>query len=167
MRLENAREDKVRRTIKMIFAPTDLSEFSAAGVRYALELGRALGANVTVYHGVGTDELMVHDNLRPMPSFPDTYEGELSRFLADYCADLLPGAAVERKVEIGAADVNIAGEAAKTGADLIVISTHGRTGLSHILMGSVTEKVVRHAPCPVLSIKPDGVGNEERRAATA
>ncbi|MEX0602822.1 MAG: universal stress protein, partial [Bacteroidota bacterium] len=46
--------------------------------------------------------------------------------------------------------------AESTGVDLIVIATHGLTGLEHLLMGSVTEKVVRMAPCPVLTLKPFG-----------
>jgi len=53
---------------------------------------------------------------------------------------------------MGAPAKNIVQEAKKEGADLIVMSTHGRTGLAHMLVGSVTEKVIRHAPCPVLSI---------------
>jgi nucleotide-binding universal stress UspA family protein len=49
--------------------------------------------------------------------------------------------------------------------DLIVISTHGRTGLSHILVGSITERVVRHAPCPVLSIHPEPSEKRHIKAA--
>ncbi|MCZ7684405.1 MAG: universal stress protein [Sandaracinaceae bacterium] len=46
--------------------------------------------------------------------------------------------------------------AAKENVDLIVLSTHGRTGLAHLLIGSVAEKVVRHAPCPVLTVRAPG-----------
>ena len=141
--------------IKKILAPTDLSDLSAAGVRYALELGRAVGAAVTVYHAVGTEELMAIDHLRPLPPVLETYENALSRFLEDHCLDLLPLVEVTAKAEIGAAEVNIVEQAEKAGVDLIVISTHGRTGLSHVLVGSVTERVVRYAPCPVLSIRPE------------
>ena len=141
--------------IKKILAPTDLSELSAAGVRYALELGHAVGAAVTLYHAIGTEELMGHENLRPMPPVLETYDSALTRFLEHHCLDLLPLVEVHTKVEIGVADINIVDEAKKEATDLIVISTHGRTGLSHVLVGSVTERVVRHAPCPVLSIRPD------------
>jgi nucleotide-binding universal stress UspA family protein len=52
--------------------------------------------------------------------------------------------------------IKIIEAAQEKAADLIVMATHGRTGLSHALMGSVAEKVVRHAPCPVLTIRPKG-----------
>ena len=66
----------------------------------------------------------------------------------------MPGVRVHEKVEIGTPEINIVEQAKKEGSDLIVISTHGRSGLTHILLGIVTEKVVRRAPCPVLSIRP-------------
>ena len=61
---------------------------------------------------------------------------------------------VDERVELGSADKNILEQAEKEGVDLIVISTHGRTGLSRAFLGSVTERVVRNAPCLVLAIPP-------------
>jgi nucleotide-binding universal stress UspA family protein len=55
-------------------------------------------------------------------------------------------------VELGTAYVNIAEIAEREGADVIMMATHGRTGLDHVLLGSVTEKVIAHAHCPVLAI---------------
>jgi nucleotide-binding universal stress UspA family protein len=63
----------------------------------------------------------------------------------------------------GSANEVIVETAKKEGADLIVISTHGRTGLAHVLMGSVAEKVARHAPCAVLVVR--GLGRRRRTAA--
>ncbi len=74
---------------------------------------------------------------------------------ARFTLNLMSGIEVEEKVEMGAPDKNIVKLAETWGADLIVISTHGRTGLSRMFTGSVTENVVRHALCPVLSIHPD------------
>jgi universal stress protein A len=141
--------------IKTILAPTDLSDFSLAGVRYALELAASLGAEATVYHAIEVEELMRHSTLGLLDNLVEKSDDALRRFLEVHCADLTPRAKVRTKVELGAPDTNIVEEAKKSGADLIVISTHGRTGLSHILVGSVTEKVVRHAGCPVLSIRPE------------
>jgi nucleotide-binding universal stress UspA family protein len=59
---------------------------------------------------------------------------------------------VRQKIELGNPYSNIADLAEREAVDLIVMSTHGRTGLDHILLGSVTEKVIAHAPCPVLAI---------------
>lgn len=146
--------------IKKILAPTDLSDLSLEGVRYALNSARVLGAEVTAYHVIELEELMRYSYLGLLDDLADKYGVALSRFLELHCADLLPLAEVHTKVELGTPDINIVEEAKKEGVDLIVISTHGRTGLSHIVVGSVTERVVRNAPCPVLSIHP-----ESRKAA--
>ena len=62
------------------------------------------------------------------------------------------GVKVENSVENGHAGEQICRRAQELGADLIVTSTHGRTGLKHVLLGSTAEYVVRHAPCPVLVV---------------
>jgi len=157
--------------IRKIFAPTDLSELSAAGVGYALNLAYALGAEVTVYHVVDYDELIHYGQALTREtaaggaseSSADLLEGykfALSRFLNTHFSDLIPWVKIRERVELGTPARNIVERAAKEGSDLIVISTHGRTGLAHMLMGSVTEKVMRNGPCPVLSIPP---GREEKK----
>ncbi len=164
--------------IKKILAPTDLSDLSHAGVRYPLNLAKTVGAEVTVYHVVNYQELLwygekIKDKIAtdstfgPSDSILEKYQIALSRFLKEHFSDLIPSVKVHEKVEMGNPDVNIVEEARKERADLIVISTHGRTGLSHILLGSVTEKGVRHAPCPVLSIRPEREQKASQRAAVA
>ncbi len=148
--------------ISKILAPTDFSELSRGGVRYALELAKVVGAEVTVYHVVSQGELMQYqtelskgtseDQLRPLLHPVDTYQKAMSRFMKTHFADLTADVKVHEQVEMGVAEKNIVNLAEEQGMDLIVISTHGRTGLSHMLVGSVTEKVVRLARCPVLSI---------------
>lgn len=165
-------------TIKKILAPTDLSELSAAGVRHALELARTSGVEVTVYLVVGFKEMMnfgeelsewptAGHTTRPPVSILERYRAALARFLEEHCSDLLPLVEVHKKVELGMPEKDIVEEAKKEGADLIVISTHGRTGLSHLVAGSVTEMVIRHAPCPVLSIRPEPKEGEKHKAAAA
>lgn len=151
--------------IKKVIAPTDLSELSRVGVRYALDLARAAGAEVTVYHVVNYEELKEYAEkmweegtaylqARPPNHILQRYQLALSRFLNDHFGAAMAGLKVRALVEMGAADKNIVELARKEHVDLIVMSTHGRTGLPHVLIGSVTEKVVRHAPCAVLSIHP-------------
>ena len=151
--------------IKRILAPTDLSELSQAGVRYALNLAKTVGAEVTVYHVVNYEELLEYgekmkekiatdSTFGPPHSVLEKYQSALTLFLKTHFSELIPAVKVDEKVELGTPDVNIVEQAKKEAADLIVISTHGRTGLAHMLLGSVTEKVVRTAPCPVLSIRP-------------
>lgn len=163
--------------IKKILAPTDLSKFSRSGVRYALELARDAGAELIVLHVVnyeeitqfqrGSDEVAVADfSSRAPQKLLERHQHALRGFLKENCSDLLPLVEIEEKVEFGRPDKSIIEEARSAGVDLIVISTHGRSGLSHMILGSVTEKVVREASCPVLSIRPDLV-KEETIAATA
>ncbi|MBI3000417.1 MAG: universal stress protein [Deltaproteobacteria bacterium] len=151
--------------IHKILAPTDLSEISQAGVRYALNLARAVGAEVTVYQVLSPEEVMQYvDKLKqveagePAQRLPSPilqrYEAVLARFLSDNFSDLIPWLKVREKVEVGRPDKAIVQRAKIEGSDLIVIATHGRSGLAHILLGSVTEKVVRTAPCPVLTVHP-------------
>ena len=64
---------------------------------------------------------------------------------------------VTRRVVVGIPYRKIVEVADEEKSDLIVMTTHGRTGLSHLVMGSVTEKIVRTAPCPVLTIRPTSV----------
>lgn len=151
--------------IHKILAPTDLSEISQTGVRYALNLARSVGAEVTVYQVLSPEEVMKYgDKLkqveagepaRRLPSpILERYEAALARFLSDYFSDLIPWLKVREKVDVGRPDKAIVQRAKIEGSDLIVIATHGRSGLAHILLGSVTEKVVRTAPCPVLTVRP-------------
>jgi universal stress protein A len=139
--------------IEKILAPTDLSDLSALGVRYALELFRGWGAEVTVYHVTDATELAKY-KASSLQDLIDKHKNSLSQFLSERFSDLLPLVEVREKVEIGAPAAMIIAEAEKEGSDLIVMSTHGRTGLAHILMGSVTEQVVRNAVCPVFSVHP-------------
>ena len=184
-----------------ILAPTDLSEFSKTGVRYALNLAKVIGAEVTVCHVVDPEE-PVQCEKKPggnesiarvitkmievtldryvetraislCPAFHPAdpplqkYRTALRQFLSENFSDLIPTINVQEKVERGTPDEKIVEIAAKQGVDLIVISTHGRTALTHVLMGSVTENVIRKAPCPVLAIGPESSEKREERRATA
>jgi nucleotide-binding universal stress UspA family protein len=152
--------------IKKILAPTDLSELSRAGVRYALNKAKDHGAEVIIYHVVTADEMLNlservskdgfgrSDSSNLLKNFLETYRLSLARFVRQNFFDLLPFVRVDERVELGSADKNILEQAEKEGVDLIVMSTHGRTGLSRAFLGSVTERVVRNAPCLVLAIPP-------------
>ena len=139
--------------VEKILAPTDLSELSRVGLEYALELARGWGAEVTVYHLANVAELASY-KASSMEGLLSKHRQILEQFLNDSFAELLPLVEVRQKVEIGSPATSILEEAEREGSDLIVMSTHGRTGLAHMLMGSVTEQVVRNAYCPVFSIHP-------------
>jgi len=152
--------------VKKILAPTDLSKLSLTGIRYAFSLAQSFNAEVTVYHVINRDEIMqFSEQLRRFGNqiaigqhtvdLLEESQDALSHFLRDNITDPLPLVKVQTKVEIGLPYKNIVERARDDGADLIVMSTHGRTGFSHLFLGSVTEKVVRTAPCPVVSIHPE------------
>src|SRR3990170_1317045 len=139
--------------IEKILAPTDLSELSCLGLSYALELARGWGASVTVYLVADAAELANY-KARSLDGLIERHQQSLSQFLNEHFANLLASVEVASKVELGTPASNIVAEAEKSGYDLIVMSTHGRTGVAHMLMGSVTEQVLRNATCPVFSVRP-------------
>jgi nucleotide-binding universal stress UspA family protein len=141
--------------IKQILCSTDFSEASLEGLKYGVQMAKQFGARLTVAHVVPL--------IPPLPSDPNfvfkvpEYERALhqdaQRKIEKILKDLEPQGIVAKSV-LGHGDPGeeIVRLAADEGADLIVISTHGATGWRHLLFGSVAEKVVRLASCPVLSV---------------
>jgi nucleotide-binding universal stress UspA family protein len=144
--------------IKKILAPTDLSELSLGGVRYALEIAKSEGAEVIVYYVIVYPTLFHTDSSEVDSLLADEFLENGKRLLNSYLtyhfANLMRRVKVRHLAEPGVPHSAIVEKAEKERVDLIVMSTHGRTGLSHMLIGSVTERVVRKASCPVLSIHP-------------
>jgi len=140
--------------IKKILAPTDFSELSKLGIRYALETARDVSAEVIVYHAIdfGADWHHRRADFGPNRDMLEESRGLMDKFLADHFSDLIDLVEVHQVVEIGAPHKNIVEKAAEEGVDIIVMSTHGRTGVDHFILGSVAEKVVARAPCPVLVV---------------
>ena len=139
-----------------ILLPTDLSEYARYAQPYAIELTSAYGAVLHLIHVVDTHWMgpvasaefpgQIEDSLRHSRE-----EGEkaLQVLQEEISGDL----DLRAEVLLGAPHVEIVRYARKEEMDLIVLATHGRTGLAHALIGSVAEKVVQMAPCPVLTIK--------------
>jgi nucleotide-binding universal stress UspA family protein len=158
--LPDFRESPVEK-IKTILAPTDLSELSLAGVRYALELAQSQDAEVILYYVVGIAENWVSGRAEyefdPVRGMVEDQKLLLDRFVREKLSDLSAKVKVRQIVEIGVPYKSIVEKAEGENVDMIVMSTHGRTGFDHMLIGGVTEKVVRRATRPVLSIRPVGV----------
>lgn len=95
-----------------------------------------------------------HDEFYTVDRLIEKHKKMLGRFLKLAVGDLLPQVSVRQEVGFGVSYKTIVEKAGEEKADLIVMSTHGWSGLFHVLIGSVTEKVVRTASCPVLSIHP-------------
>lgn len=142
--------------IKKIIAPTDLSKLSRSAVRYALELAAEQNATVIAYSVISEDSewLGSADRLNPANALVPQQRERLHGFMQEHFADLLDKVEVTELVEAGVPYNKIVEKAQSENADLIVMSTHGRTGFQQVLLGSVTAKVVARAGCPVLSIRP-------------
>jgi nucleotide-binding universal stress UspA family protein len=142
--------------IRHILAPTDFSDYSKKVLSDALELARTFGAKLSLLHVVEPSPYL--GEFTP-PTMGADLLSDLERQASDELARMLPEAQnaqieVTRSVVIGSPFRKIIETAEAEHVDLIVMATHGRTGLSHLLIGSVTERVVRTAPCPVLTIRP-------------
>lgn len=143
--------------IRRILAPTDLSNNSLPALRYAAELAEKFAAELVLLHVVQDTVLVLPDAVMPTPvAGPDLNElvaaarAGLEKIIEDLnLARLNP----KREVRIGTPAAEVDAAAKELQADLICVSTHGRTGLAHLLLGSVAEKIIRHAPCPVLVVR--------------
>jgi len=137
--------------LKKILAPTDFSELSAEGVRYACKLAKDIGAQVTVFNVVILDESNVVGK-----GEMEAHEKRLSEFTNKIAGRRTDDFKIREIVVTGQAYAAIVDYAEKERADLIVISSHGRSGLSRMLIGSVTDKLLRGATCPILVVPAGG-----------
>ena len=144
--------------LKRILVPTDFSEFSEHAAAYAAELAKRFEVDeVHCLHvsDIPADLLATSAYYMTGPSedFIAQVRQESQKNLAGFVAKNLPGVPVKTAFLEGRPFVEIIRYARENDIQLIVIATHGRTGLKHALFGSVAEKVVRKAPCPVLVVK--------------
>ena len=154
--------------IKRILVPVDFSEPSLRALDYAAQLGRAFRIELIVLHVVETVYYPFAGDLYgtgyDMSAVYRALERAGREQLARLAARLKQRRIAARTLLLmGSAPQTIVDTAKKLKADLIVMSTHGRTGLSHVLMGSVAERVVRTAACAVLTVR--GAGAVRRRGA--
>lgn len=134
--------------LERILVPTDFSASSEQALDFAMALARDTGATLLLLH-VAEPLPLYSDMPYSVVQEPDLPELR-QRLHSISVAAQIP---TERHVVVGAAADEILELAKQERADLIVMGTHGRTGLSRVLMGSVAEVVMRRAPCPVLTVK--------------
>jgi nucleotide-binding universal stress UspA family protein len=145
--------------MRTILLPTDFSDCANFALPYAAGIARATGASLLCLHVVETVVPAVGYTgmSEPLPI------GDISEQLEDSAERELPkiaesgecsGLNVEELIVHGEAATEIVRVAQERGVDLIIVSSHGRTGWGRILFGSTAEAVVRHATCPVLVVKP-------------
>ena len=145
--------------IKRILLPTDFSSYSATATKYACELATKFDAELHLLH-----TLEVHLASTPrfgmglaLPQYVHESRAAAEKALAGVLdPQWSVGRKVVRAVVEGSPKVEIVRYARTRQIDLIVLATHGRSGLAHVIIGSVAESVVRTAPCPVLTVRPEG-----------
>jgi nucleotide-binding universal stress UspA family protein len=143
--------------IKRIVVATDFSEGSDAAMERAFAIAGALGATIDLVHVLDTALLTAPSSLGSMPLVePEALMHEIDTALAARVEKAAQAGLVCQSDSLdGYPAREIVRHAQKTGADLIVVGTHGRTGIAHVIMGSVAERVVQRSSCPVLVIPPE------------
>jgi universal stress protein A len=138
-------------TIKGILAATDFSKEATLGIKFAVSLAQEYKTKLYVLHVF--DPLPQYDYLLEdyRKKRKDELKDELPRVIPHEVKETLD---VEEILEEGhPVHHTIVEKAKELGVDLIVLATRGRTGLAHVLLGSVAEHVIRHAPCPVFVVR--------------
>jgi nucleotide-binding universal stress UspA family protein len=137
---------------RRILCPIDFDYNSTAALEIARELAEARGATVHLLH---VAKVPSHDMDVPVPFDPDPrWERAARAKLEDIARDRLEGRVpYQLHVISGTPDDDVVRMAHELEADLVVMATHGRKGLSHFILGSVAERVMREARCPVLTVR--------------
>jgi universal stress protein A len=141
---------------KNIIFTTDFSDTSIAALPWALDMAKMLDADISCVYVVETPQIYSSLDMGAVaiPTTADLVESANARmknFIAEHLGDT--SATAEGKIVVGHAATEIVKSAKESDAKLIVITTHGYSGVKHVLLGSTTEDVVRHAACPVLSVR--------------
>jgi nucleotide-binding universal stress UspA family protein len=144
-------------SIKTIMVPTDFSEASEAALKYGRALADAFGASLHLVHVM--EDLLAHAWAAEayMASMPNL-RAEIEKEAHARLAAMLPDELRQRYRAVlallsGNPFVEIVRYAKTSSVDLIVMGTHGRGPIAHVLLGSVAERVVRKSPCPVLTVR--------------
>ena len=142
---------------KKILCPVDFSDASRSALEVASELARRFDGEVTVFHayplpGYTLPEGTVLPASGMLQELAEQTDALLARWKVEALADGAPRVSTGKAVGEPAAEIVAAAEDGNY--DAIVVGTHGRTGLAHVLLGSVAERVVRRAPMPVITVRP-------------
>jgi universal stress protein A len=141
--------------LKRILVPTDFSDPSEGALKTAMAFGRMFGATLDLVH-VAVEVAYPLPPPIDLASLPIDIGPALDRAAEGLAAEEArvrqAGIACESTTLVGRADQEIVERARATGANLIIMGTHGRSGIAHALLGSNAERVVQHTPCPVLIV---------------
>jgi universal stress protein A len=140
-------------TIKSILCPVDFSEASLNAVRYACEFAKAMNAKVYLLNVVEPRPMVADMSMNYIPLEEDLEKAATEDIDVMKSDIVKKGIAALSDIRIGQPADIILTLAADPEINLVIMGSHGKTGLSRLLMGSVAEEVVRKSPCPVLIVK--------------
>jgi len=143
-------------TINKVLVPIDFSDYSKSALKYAVNFAKSFNAEIILIYVV---EPVIYPpdfsmGQIAMPSINTEWDDRAKEELQNLAKSEIVGTAnVKTVIKTGKPFVEIIETAREENVDLIIIATHGRSGVEHILFGSTAEKVVRKAPCPVLTLR--------------
>ena len=142
-------------TLKKILVPTDFSKHSGKAMLYGAELAAKFGAELHLLHAIETTPMMYGEGAYLPPESEADMEASAVKQLDDLQVDAASGLKIVRKAKHEHPFVETVRYAKENHIGLIVLGTHGRGAIAHMLLGSVAERVVRKAPCPVLTVRDE------------
>ena len=152
--------------IATILVPVDFSASSVPACEFALDLAARFGARVNLLHVIENNTLPDFEKF-PLVRNPQNLIAKVKKDLVVLARKGgHPVVPVQAEVRVGSPWQEIVAAASRLNADLIVLPTHGYSGLKHLLLGSVAERVVRHAPCPVLVLRTPAPKRPKEARAT-
>ena len=139
-----------------ILIPLDFSKPAGKALEYAKAFARQFDAKLVLVHVLEPMVVPAELGYGFVPPPEETLPVDAIREkLAGVAAELGSDINVSTQVRIGRPWSEVVDAAKESATDLLIVATHGRTGLQHALLGSVAEKIIRHAPCPVLVVRND------------
>lgn len=144
------------KSIKKILYATDFSESSAPACDYALTLAKLANAEVHVLHVIGEFADRRKSMIQPeaMALLEREVEVQALKDMEEFCREKFAGAIIyATEVVMGIPFQEIIKKAGELPADLVVVGTHGRTGMEHVIVGSTAERIVRRSLIPVLTVR--------------
>ena len=150
-------------TIKRIVVPIDLSTCSLDALEYAVQFAKPLGAAVTILHAMEPVAYGLDFSLSHAKEWKEQREYLEKRLNVLSACVTAQGVQADHVLRPGLPADSIVSYVSQQGFDLMIMGTHGRRGISHVLLGSIAGAMLRHAPCPVLTVRQFNFGSDHER----
>jgi nucleotide-binding universal stress UspA family protein len=152
-KISRSKGDRPKISLRRLLVPVDFSEPSFQALRHAIELAKELRATLRILHVVAADDGWLRLGREEFRDLDKSLQKQATKELQAMAKAHVPRKVrANLEVRIGRPAEEIVAAASDANSDVIVLSTHGHTGLDRLLIGSVAERVMRMAPCPVFLI---------------